>query len=122
VFEETVTVPIWAVALLVPLLVAGGAYFWRFVHDASPIQQNHDRILRETLAAQESRVTQLKTQVDSLEVQVTRLREDLHWEREQNRRLRREISFLRLGDETGAAASAKADIVASQLKDCLETE
>lgn len=111
-----VDLPYWFIALVVPVLLGAGAWVWKWAHRSTDGQIAHDRILMETLAVQEARVAQLQSQVDSLERQVVRLREDLHWEREQNRTLRREISFLRVGDESGAAVAARAGMVAEDLR------
>jgi predicted nucleic acid-binding Zn-ribbon protein len=117
-----ITVPIWLVVASMPFAAGLLVWTWRYARRATPGQINHDRILLETLEAQERRVALLQTQVDSLESQVTRLREDLHWEREQNRKLRREISFLRVGDHASAAVSAIADEVVTNLNEDLSSE
>ena len=93
--NEEITVSVGLLLALFPIAVAIGGFLVATFYRMNPMQQRHDQMLIETLDAAEKRVKQLQADVTGLEVQVKRLREDLHWEREQNRGLRKEVAILR---------------------------
>lgn len=93
--DEEITISIGLLLALFPIAIALGGFLAATFYRMNPMQRRHDEMLIETLDAAEKRVKQLQTDVNGLEVQVKRLREDLSWERERNRELRKEVTILR---------------------------
>ena len=84
----------------VPIAFAIGGTVVYTLFRMNPIQRRRDELVGESLEAAEKRVAQLSLEVTRLEAQVIRLREDLAYERDLNRRLRSENDTLRLAAAT----------------------
>lgn len=90
----SVTIDVGFLLALFPVAVAIGGFLAATFYRINPVQRRRDAMINETLTAAEKRVAQLSVEVDNLEAQVQRLREDLAYERGLTRELRQQNEAL----------------------------
>lgn len=92
----SITVDVGFLLAVIPLGIMVGGFLVATFYRINPVQRHRDAMIQETLTAAEKRVAQLNIEVDNLEAQVQRLREDLAYERGLTRELREQNAKLQL--------------------------
>jgi cell division protein FtsB len=81
-------VPIWVAGVLAAVLVAFGGWFGRLAYGEGSILKRRNESLSAELDRAEAKIATLRNELNSMEMTIQRLREDLQWERDENRRHR----------------------------------